>query len=95
MEIRTLYRYTRADGGVTVSPNKPECEYTEMYRLIADEGKALTDGEIITPCIDVDSTDGWSEIDAPEDDGPEENATEDDYINALAELGVSNEENDA
>lgn len=62
MEIRTLYRYERESGKTTVSPNKPEGDYTEIFRLIADEGMILTDGEIQTPCIDVDSTEGWVEI---------------------------------
>lgn len=67
MQIITLYKYTRPDGGTTVSPVKPEGEYTEMYRLVADEGKALTNGEIITYCADVESVEGWTEIDAPEE----------------------------
>jgi hypothetical protein len=67
MQIINLYKYERENGGTTVSPNKPEGEYTEMYRLIADEGKALTNGEIITPCIDVESVDGWQETDAPDE----------------------------
>jgi hypothetical protein len=67
MQIINLYKYHRADGGITVSPRKPECEYTEMYRLVADEGKALTNGDIITPCVDVESIDGWAEIDEPDE----------------------------
>ena len=59
MSIIPLYRYTRPDGGVTVSPIKPDTEYTELCRLIADEGMAITNGVIITDCIDVDSADGW------------------------------------
>ena len=59
MSIIPLYRYTRPDGGVTVSPIKPDAEYTELCRLIADEGMAITNGVIITDCIDVDSADGW------------------------------------
>jgi hypothetical protein len=63
MQIITLYKYNRADGGVTVSPVKPEGEYTEMYRLVADEGKALTqDGENLTTCIDTDTPEGWYEV---------------------------------
>lgn len=85
MQIINLYKYHRADGGVTVSPNKPDCEYTENYRLIADEGKALTNGEIITSCVDTESVDGWYEVDDPTDATDE--ATEQDYLNALAELG--------
>lgn len=69
MQIIELYRYKRADGGITVSPVKPEGEYELMYRLIADEGKALTqDSENLTVCADVYSTEGWYEVDAPEDD---------------------------
>ena len=67
MQTITLYKYQRADGGITVSPTEPSCEYVRMFRLVADEGKVLTDGEIITSCIDVESAEGWSEIDEPEE----------------------------
>lgn len=67
MQTITLYRYTRADGGVTISPVKPPdgTAYDMRYRLIADEGKAVTDGTTATACIDVSSPDGWTEIDDP------------------------------
>ena len=67
MQTITLYRYTRPDGGISVSPIKPNVKYTEMVRLIADEGKALTDGTNTTTCSDVSSAEGWTEIDAPKD----------------------------
>lgn len=68
MKIKTLYRYEREGGGITVSPVKPDCEYTELVRLIADEGKALTkDGENTCLVIDTKSTEGWYEVDAPEE----------------------------
>ena len=67
MEIKALYKYTRPDGGITVSVNKPDVEYIEMYRLIADENKAVTlDGENLYPCVDVTSVDGWYECDNKE-----------------------------
>lgn len=70
MQTITLYRYTRTDGGVSTSPVKPDTtEYTVKYRLIADDDKALTDGTTVAGCVDVDSADGWTEIDAPEDEG--------------------------
>jgi hypothetical protein len=72
MQIRNLYKYIREDGGVTVSPIKPECEYTGMFRLVADEGKVLTNGEVTTSCTDVESTEGWTEIDAPEEESEDE-----------------------
>ena len=63
MEIKPLYRFLREDGGFTESPDKPDgAEYITRYRLIASEGKLLTDGTTETYCIDVDSADGWSEI---------------------------------
>lgn len=62
MEKRILYRVTRADGGVDVTPNKPtEQPYTETYRLIADEGKVLTDGENTFVCIDTDYPENYTE----------------------------------
>lgn len=68
MQIITLYKYERADGGITVSPTKPKGEYTEMYRLVADEGKVLTDGETMTSCTDTTEVDKWQEVDAPEEE---------------------------
>lgn len=68
MQIIKLYKYKRADGGITVSPSVPEGEYTEMVRLVADEHKLLTkDGENFTSCVDTDSADGWYEVDEPEE----------------------------
>ena len=64
MKIVNLYKYIRDDGGATVSLVKPNAEYVEMFRLIADEGKELMNGDVRTPCIDVEHTEGWTEIDA-------------------------------
>jgi hypothetical protein len=63
MQTIKLYRYNRTNGGVTISPIKPETEYTELYRLVAEEGKALTDGEKITFCVDTNIPELWEEID--------------------------------
>lgn len=68
MKFDVLYRYKRRSGKTTVSPKKPkDVPCTEVYRLYADLGKVLTNGEITTPCIDVDSTDGWTEIEEPKE----------------------------
>lgn len=75
MQIINLYKYIRDDGGITVSPVKPNIEYTEMFRLIADEGKELMNGDIRTSCIDVESIEGWSEIDAPITDDEDDDKT--------------------
>lgn len=72
MQIIPLYRYERPEGGVTVSPVRPnDTEFAIKYRLIADEGMILTDGENMTSCVDVDNPEGWTEIEAPEEDEPE------------------------
>jgi hypothetical protein len=64
MIVKELYHYEREGGKVTVSTEKPNCEYSLRFRLIADEDKELTkDGENFTTCIDVDSTEGWYEVD--------------------------------
>lgn len=65
MQKISLYRYTRSDGGITHSLSKPDnAEYTIVYRLIADEGKELINGDIRTTCIDTNTDEGWSEVDA-------------------------------
>ena len=72
MQKITLYRYNRPYGGVTLSPQMPDCDYTELVRQIADEGKILVKGDIQTICADVDTDEGWEEIDAPEEESQEE-----------------------
>ena len=67
MEKIKLYRYVREDGGVSVSPTDPGVEYTEMVRIIAGVGKAVTkDGIELYPAKDECSDEGWYEVDAPE-----------------------------
>lgn len=61
MQKITLYRYNRTEGGVTVSPVKPNAEYTELFRLIADEGCTLTDGVNYAECVDTDDPEAWEE----------------------------------
>ena len=85
MQKIPLYRYTRPDGGVTVSTVKPDTEYTEMTRLVADEGNALTNGNTTTPCVDTDNPDVWAEVEDTEN--PNE-ATAADYQAALRDMGV-------
>lgn len=69
MQTITLYRYTRPDGGVTTSPIAPPdgTDYGIRYRLIADEGKTLTDGTTTTTCTDTADPVIWTEIDDPGD----------------------------
>ena len=76
MQVITLYKYRRENGGTTVSPIKPDGEYTTLYRLIADEGKALTNGEAVVPCVDTEFVHAWEEIDAAEEPEPAEEQIE-------------------
>lgn len=85
MQIIKLYKYTRIGGGTTISPIMPDGEYTEMVRLVADEGKVLTnDGENFTSCVDTENPDGWYEVASAEDE-----TTDKDYQAALEDLGVN------
>ena len=69
MEIKKLYRYEREDNKITISPDKPDCEYTELYRIIADEDKLVTlNGETKYSVIDSEINEGWYEVDAPKRD---------------------------
>lgn len=80
MQKLNLYRYTRENGGITTSLQKPtNTEYDIIYRLIADEGKVLTtDGENLTPCIDIEVADlpNWYETDEPDEPIEVEEETE-------------------
>lgn len=61
MQKIALYRYVRLDGGVTVSPEKPDIDCAELFRLVADENCVLTNGNIVISCIDTDTPDIWTE----------------------------------
>lgn len=68
MEVRELYKYKREDGGTTVSPIKPNCDYETMYRIIASDGCEVTlDGINMYYCVDTDIKDGWYEIEIPQE----------------------------
>ena len=68
MQKIPLFKFTRKDGGTTVSPVKPkDIEYEEAVRLVADKGKMLTrDGVNFSLCVDVADADGWTETDVNE-----------------------------
>lgn len=65
MRIIPLYKYMRPNGGITVSPTRPDTPFEPMYRLVADAGMTLTDGKTIINCVDVASTEDWREVEAP------------------------------
>ena len=66
MIIKSLYRYQREDGGLTISLVKPNRIYTELVRIIADEGKLVTkDGINKYTVVDASDSNGWYEIENP------------------------------
>jgi hypothetical protein len=65
VEKKTLYRYNREGGGVTISTEKPDVEHTELFRLVADEGMILTDGNTTAVCVDTENVAVWAETEAP------------------------------
>lgn len=70
MQTKTIYRYTATDGkqGVdTPFQIQGASDYTERLRLIADDGKGITDGTQVVTCIDIDASDKvkWTDCEAP------------------------------
>ena len=63
---KNLYRYTGRNGIITSLVYLEDAKYYPMYRLIAEEGKMLTDGEQVVKSIDIFAEDlgKWTEIDA-------------------------------
>lgn len=73
MKIINLYKYERDGGGMTVSPIQPAegVPYTEMYRVVADEGMLVTqDGTNKYPVIDTDTDVGWYEVEGEQRPDP-------------------------
>lgn len=67
---KMLYKSERKGGGYTVSLIKPEGSYQVRWRLIAEEGRAITNGEIITQAIDLlhrKDCEEWTDCDLPEE----------------------------
>lgn len=62
MDVKTIYQYTRPDGGTTVSPICPDGECQTLYRIVAGEGLGVRkdDGDLLCS-IDVEDVNGWVE----------------------------------
>ena len=62
---KDLYRYVGRNGIITSLILLDDVKYYPMYRLLADEGKVLTDGEQKVKAIDifVEDLGKWTEID--------------------------------
>lgn len=70
MQRKMIYRYQRPDGGYTVTPVKPEGSYNIRWRLIAEEGMAITNGEMTVTVIDVihrSDCEAWADCELPDE----------------------------
>lgn len=63
MQIVNLYRYVETNGTVVTPHARNEEDTPDSYRLIADDGKILKNGDILTYCIDTHTINDWIEID--------------------------------
>ena len=65
MKKTKMYRYLGRNGIITSLVHLEDAKFFPMYRLIADEGKVLTDGEVTLKSIDIFAEDlgKWTEID--------------------------------
>lgn len=55
--------------GNSLSPTEHDgWKPADFVRLIADEGKAITDGIDIINCIDTNRPENWSDCDLPEEE---------------------------
>ena len=75
---KMLYRTEREGGGYTVSLARPPegMRYKVRWRLIAVEGKAITNGETTVTVIDVQhrkDCEAWRDCDLPEEQKTETN----------------------
>ena len=63
---KNLYRYFGRNGMITSLVLLDNIEHLLMYRLIAEDGKMLTNGEQVIKSIDIFAEDlsEWTEIDA-------------------------------
>lgn len=64
MNKKKLYRYLGKNGIITSLVLLDKIEHIPMYRLFADEGKLLTNGEMTTKAVDIfaEDIDNWKEI---------------------------------
>lgn len=72
---KMLYRYEREGGGVTVTlVRPPDQTYKVRWRLIAEEGKAITDGKTTVTVIDLlhrKDCEAWHDCDLPDELKPQ------------------------
>lgn len=64
--MRQVTLYT--GGGISLSPRSGEDRRLSRYvRLVADEGMGITDGAVITGCIDTLTPENWTDCALPQE----------------------------
>ena len=63
MRTVNLYKYVETNGTVVTPHARNEEDTPDSYRLIADEGKILKNGETLACCVDTHTINDWIEID--------------------------------
>lgn len=66
MTLKPIYIYDGENGLIQTPVKLPLQEKRQMKRLIADEGKELVNGDVISTCIDVELADieNWQEVES-------------------------------
>ncbi len=78
---KMLYKSPREGGGYTVSLQKPDGPYQVRWRLIAEAGKAITNGDMTVTVIDVihrKDCDNWADCELPDERKPIKEKVRDD-----------------
>lgn len=78
MQVLSTYRMTTPTRTIDLAPgvvpedlaNGETYELKPMVRIIAEEGKTLTNGIITQSCVISETAEGWAEIDEPKLDIP-------------------------
>lgn len=77
MTTINLYKYIEGASTV-ITPNKrDESDTPYCYRLVADEGKSITDGTIYAPCVDTHTPENYHEVEGSGDEVSAEEMKED------------------
>ena len=63
MRTVNLYKYVETNGTVVTPHARNKEDTPDSYRLIADEGKILKNGETLACCVDTHTINDWIEID--------------------------------
>lgn len=63
MRTVNLYKYVETNGTVVTPHARNKEDIPDSYRLIADEGKILKNGKILSYCVDTHTINDWIEID--------------------------------